>query len=176
MERTSIDVKDFTTRIAHLFDNEWLLLTSGDYSAGKFNAMTISWGSMGFIWGRPFTQVVVRPSRHTFGFINQYDTFTLCAFGAEYKKALGLLGSKSGRDGDKIAESGLTPQAAVVAAAPAYAQAKLVIECRKLYWQDMDPSHFLLPEIDENYGGTDYHRIFFGEILHISGTAEYQPR
>jgi flavin reductase (DIM6/NTAB) family NADH-FMN oxidoreductase RutF len=89
-------------------------------------------------------------------------------------EALKLLGTKSGRDGDKIAESGLTPCAATTVAAPAFAQAELVIECRKMYWQDMDPTHFLDAGIAENYAAKDYHRIYWGEIVAVTGTDAFQ--
>jgi flavin reductase (DIM6/NTAB) family NADH-FMN oxidoreductase RutF len=133
--------------------------------------MTVSWGSLGVIWNKPFAQVVVRPQRYTFQFLEQYPTFTLCAFPRQFRKALSLLGSRSGRDGDKIAASGLTPIPAAVAAAPLYAEASLAIECRTLYWQDLDPAHFLDPAIQANYPHNDYHRAFFGEILAVSAAS-----
>jgi len=151
----------------HLWDNQWLVLTSGDYAAGHFNAMTVAWGSLGMMWNKPFAQVVVRPTRFTYEFMEQYDTFTLCAFPESYRKALQILGTRSGRDGDKIAASGLTPISSSLAAAPAFAEAALVLECRKIYWQDLEPSHFLDAKIERNYPKHDYHRIYFGEILAI---------
>lgn len=174
MERSPISIDHFTTQVHDLFDARWLLLTSGDFSQKQFNSMTISWGSLGVMWNRPFAQVVVRPVRYTFEFIERFDSFTLCAFPKSYRKALSLLGSKSGRDGDKIAEAGLTPTAARVVSAPAFAEAELVIECRKIYWQDFDPSHFLDAQIDQNYPQKDYHRIYYGEIVAIEGAAVYQ--
>jgi hypothetical protein len=42
-----------------------------------------------------------------------------------------------------------------------------------MYWQDIDPSHFLDPVIDRNYPEKDYHRIFYGEILAVTGTEHY---
>jgi flavin reductase (DIM6/NTAB) family NADH-FMN oxidoreductase RutF len=108
--------------------------------------------------------------------MEKYPTFTLCAFPQEYHKALNLLGSRSGRDGDKITEAGLTPMAATVVAAPAYAEAELVIECQKMFWSDFDPKNFLDPEIDRNYPTHDYHRSYFGQILAINGTEKFVAR
>ncbi len=125
------------------------------------------------MWNKPFAQVVVRPTRYTRQFMDQYDTFTLCAFPERYRKALKLLGSKSGRDGDKIAESGLTPIAASKVAAPAFAEAELIIECRKIYWDDFKPEHFLDHKIHANYPIKDYHRVYFGEIVAILGDGRY---
>ena len=80
-----IPVDDFQTRCHHLWDSHWLLLTAGDLDAGRFNMMTVAWGSFGTMWHRPFAQVVVRPTRHTFGLIEEHDTFTLCAFPARLR-------------------------------------------------------------------------------------------
>ena len=154
-------------RIFHLWDKQWLLLTAGDFARNDFNTMTVAWGSFGIMWNKPFVQVVVRPTRYTFEFMEKYETFTLCAFPRQFKKALSLLGSRSGRDSDKIADSGLTPMAAVNIAAPAFAEASIIIECRKLYWQDFEPQHFLDVSIEKNYPQKDYHRVYYGEVLAI---------
>lgn len=41
----------FTTDIFSEFDQVWALVTAG--TPDNFNTMTISWGGMGTIWGRP---------------------------------------------------------------------------------------------------------------------------
>ena len=117
------------------------------------------------MWGKPFSQVVVRPTRYTFEFMQKYATFTLCAFPAEYKKALSLLGSRPGRDGDKIGQAGVTPTASQTVASPGFAEASLILECNKIYWQDFDPDKFLSTQIEKNYPRKDYHRVYFGEIV-----------
>ncbi|MDD3179651.1 MAG: flavin reductase [Opitutaceae bacterium] len=174
MNRKSIPVDDLGTRFHHLWNSQWFLLTAGDFTTRDFNTMTVSWGSLGVMWNRPVAQVVVRPVRHTFGFLERHATFTLCAFPERYHEALVLLGSKSGYDGDKIAESGLTPQGASVVAAPVFAEAELVLECRKIYSDDFNPARFLDPSIASNYPNKDYHRIYFGEIVAIAGTDKYR--
>jgi len=165
MSLKPVAVGDFAPHIFNLFDNQWLLLACGDFSKKHFNVMTISWGSMGTIWDRPFVQVVVRPTRYTFEFMNQYDSFTLSAFGESHRDALNLLGSRSGRDGDKIGASGLTPVASQKVASPSFAEAELTLECRKLFWQDIDHAHFVDAGIEEHYPRKDYHRMFFGEVI-----------
>ena len=172
--RTAIDPAALTVKPHDLFANRWLLLTAGDFKSGRYNAMTIAWGSIGTIWNKPFVQVVVRPQRHTRKFMDESGSFTVCAFRPAYRSALQLLGSRSGRDGNKIAESGLTPVAATVVGAPVFAEADLAIECRKIYWQDMDPGGFASPAVAANYPAKDYHRIYFGEIAAIGGTGEYR--
>jgi len=173
MTRQPIPFDDLLVRPHHLWGRQSLLLTAGDFAAGQYNCMTVGWGSLGTMWGRPFAQIVVRPHRYTYGFLERYGTFTLCAFSERYRKALNLLGSKSGRDGDKIAEAGLTPIASTQVAAPGFAEAGLILECRKIYWADLDPTHFLDPSIEKNYPQHDYHRIYFGEILVVLGETSY---
>jgi len=170
----SIPFNEFNTNIFKLWDKEWFLLTGGDYEQGKYNTMTVSWGYFGIMWNKPTAVVVVRPVRHTFQFIDKYDSFTLTAFSSQYHQALKLLGTISGRDGDKITKSGLTIQPAVSVAAPTFKEAELVVECRKVYWDDYKPEHFLDPGIEKNYPHKDYHRIYYGEILNIRGTEKFR--
>jgi flavin reductase (DIM6/NTAB) family NADH-FMN oxidoreductase RutF len=85
-----------------------------------------------------------------------------------------LLGTKSGRDGDKVAESGLTPAASSKVLSPCFAEAKLVIECRKIYLDNLKPEFFQDPTIEANYPTKDYHRFYLGEVVAISGTKEFR--
>ncbi len=151
----------------------WLLLTAGEYRAGGFNAMTVSWGALGVIWHRPFAMVVVRPQRYTREFMDRCETFSLCAFGPEQRAALQMLGTLSGRDSDKLARSGLTPVALSTIACPGFAEARLILECRKMYFDDLEPGHFLAEHVAPHYHG-DYHRMYFGEVLAASGTREFR--
>lgn len=176
MKRVDIDSANLDLSVYEIWNSGWFVLTSGDFQSGQYNSMTVSWGSFGCLWNLPVAMVVVRPSRFTFEFINRYDTFTLCAFPNQYRDALNLLGSQSGRNGDKIQASGLTPCAARRAAAPVYEQAELVLECRKLYWQDLTPENFLDQRIHKHYPEKDYHRMLLGEILAISGDPEKYTR
>ncbi|MCG8698822.1 MAG: flavin reductase family protein, partial [Bacteroidales bacterium] len=47
-------------------------------------------------------------------------------------------------------------------------KARLFLECKKIYADDLKPDLFLLPNIDDEiYPKKDYHRMFIGEILSI---------
>jgi len=155
MTRQSVPVDVLCLKPHHLWDKQWLLLTSGDFKAGRFNAMTVGWGSLGTMWGQPFVQVVVRWSRYTYEFMEQYDTFTLCAFSEQHRDALNLLGTR--------------------VAAPGFAEAELILECLKIYWDDMKASHFLDPQIEDKYPKKDYHRIYYGKIVAVHAEARYTP-
>ena len=166
-----IDAVALKLNVTDIWTTTWFLLTAGDRE--KFNAMTIGWGSMGVMWKKPFIQVVVRPGRHTLNYLESYPTFTVCAFPRDYRKALTLLGTTSGRDSDKIKESGLTVIESKKVDAPSYKEAELILECKKMYWQDMDPEHFVDPDIAKNYQKQDFHRIYFGEIVGISADERF---
>jgi flavin reductase (DIM6/NTAB) family NADH-FMN oxidoreductase RutF len=173
MTKIEIPPMDLALRPFQQWDKGWFALAAGDFSARKFNAMTVSWGSLGIMWNRPFAQVVVRPTRFTHRFTEEYDSFTLCALPEKYRKALNILGGKSGRDGDKIALAGLTAVASQLVASPAFAEAELVFECRKIYRAKIDPAGFQDPAIDGNYSGGDYHQMYFGQVLRIFGDKKY---
>ena len=158
-----IDVTRLSVDAVDLWMNRWLLLTAGTYD--DCNMMTVAWGSIGCMWSKPFAQVVVRPQRHTRKYMDQLDSFTLCAFPEKYRKDLQTLGTLSGRDGDKLSRTGLTLTASRSVSAPSYNEANLILECRIIYCQDMDPGGFIDKTIQDNYPEDDYHRIYYGEIL-----------
>lgn len=170
----TIKAHDLKLKITDLWSRQWLVLTAGTIQ--NFNSMTIGWGSVGVMWGKPFIQVVVRPTRYTFEFMEKYPSFTVCAFPENYRHAVKLLGTRSGRDSNKIKDSGLTVLKSDSIDAPAYKEAELILECRKMYWQDMDPGNFLDDDIDNNYPKKDYHRIYFGEIVNIRGESSFSAR
>ena len=104
--------------------------------------------------------------RYTLEFLEREGTYSLCFFDPEYRPALNLCGSKSGRDVDKDKETGLTP--CFDQAAPYYQEARLVLICRKLYKQDLAEESFLDREIFERcYPSRDLHRMFIGEIVTV---------
>ena len=110
------------------FDKQWALLTAGDET--NFNTMTISWGSLGTLWGKPIATTYVRESRYTREFMDNNDYFTVSFYPEEYKDVLGVMGSKSGRDMDKMNDSGLTPEA--VANTMTFKEAEMTLVCKKL--------------------------------------------
>ena len=146
-----------------LINKDWMLITAGD--AEKHNTMTASWGGVGELWGKYVSTIYIRPQLYTLEFVEQEEYYSLCFFGPEYRQALSLCGSKSGRDVDKDAATGLTP--CFDQAAPYYEQARLVFLCRKLYRQDMEKSAFLDKGLLEKWYDNDLHRMFIGEIVKV---------
>ena len=165
----SINPNQFNTNIFKLWKKDWLLLTAGDFAKKDYNCMTIAWGSMGIMWNKPFIQVVVRPQRYTLEFMEKFNDFTVCAFPKKYRNDLILLGSKSGRDVDKLTRTNLNPIASELVESPSYKEAELIFECRKMFASNMKEENFLDPKIIENYPSKDFHRVYFGEIVNIKG-------
>lgn len=148
-----------------MIGKEWFLISAG--AEESFNMMTASWGTIGVFWNKPISICFVRPTRHTFNFMEESDVYTLSFLGPENKKVHGVCGSKSGRDTDKIKDTGLKP-VITEHGSIAYEQARLVLECKKIYFDDLKPVFFLPDNIDkEFYPEMDYHRMYFGEILNV---------
>ncbi len=162
-----LDITHIELEAVDLWKNQWLLLTAGNME--NYNMMTVAWGSIGCMWNKAFVQIVVRPQRHTWNFTEKYDHFTLCAFPKEFRKDMNFLGTVSGRDRDKLAETKLHAIASTKVEAPSYAEASLILECKKMYRQQMDPAGFMDPSIQKKYPINDYHTIYFGEIVAALG-------
>ena len=100
-------IKDLTENFFEAIGKEWMLVTSG--SKEKFNTMTASWGGIGFLWNKAVAFIFIRPERYTYEFIEKNDMLTLSFLGSGNRSIYNICGSKSGRDTDKIKESGLLP-------------------------------------------------------------------
>ena len=173
MRRDNIPLDDLLLPSFSVWGNQWFLLTAGENAPEKFNSMTVSWGAFGRIWEHPLAIVVVRPQRWTLRFMEKYNTFSLCAFPQQYHETLNMLGSRSGRNTSKMADCGLTPIPLTQIACPGFAEAELILECKKTYFDDLRPEHFLADYIAPHYTG-DYHRMYLGEVVAASGVAQYR--
>ncbi|MFW6189019.1 MAG: flavin reductase family protein [Planctomycetota bacterium] len=148
-----------------------LLLTSVG-ADGRPNVMTIGWGNPGIIWGRPIFTVYVRPSRYTFGNIQQTGQFAVCVPTADMGDECMLCGSKSGRDTDKFAEAGLTAAEAQTVDAPLIEQCLRFYECRVVSVGDVVDAAVDAEIRKGCYPEGDFHRIYFGRVLRASERVE----
>jgi flavin reductase (DIM6/NTAB) family NADH-FMN oxidoreductase RutF len=147
-----------------LLDKQWMLILAGEKE--KHNSMTASWGGFGILWNKPVAFIFIRPQRYTLGFVEQNDFFTLNFFEERWRDALHLCGSKSGREIDKTKAAGLS--VANLQNTIAFNEARLVIECRKLYIDDFKPENFLDKGIvEKHYPKSDFHRLFIAEITAV---------
>lgn len=145
------------------FNRQWALVTAG--TAEHYNTMTISWGGLGTLWGRPVATVYVRPDRYTYEFMEQSDYFAVSFFPEAYRPALELLGTRSGRDGDKVAAAGLTP--VCLPQSVTFREAETTLLCRKLYWQDLDPARVPAEVLRQCYSRAPLHRMYIGEVVEL---------
>lgn len=156
---------EITGNVFDLIGDKWMLITAG--TPDSFNTMTASWGMMGVLWGKPVATCFVRPQRYTFGFIDKAPVYTLSFYGEEYRKQLQICGTKSGRDIDKVKETGFTP-AFTGTGAPYFQEASLVLVVRKLYTDWLEPENFIdTSNIDKWYPTKDFHKIFVGEVTEV---------
>lgn len=144
-----------------------LLTTAAD---GKVNTMTIGWGTLGIQWKKPIFIAFVRQSRYTKELLDKNPEFTVNIPYGEYDKSvLGICGTRSGRDIDKIRELGLTPEASETVSVPGIWQFPLTLECKVIYRQEQDPAAIseentarYYPKEDGQSG--DYHTAYYGEV------------
>ena len=125
------------------------------------------------MWGRPFAQVVVRPQRYTFEFMEKYPTFTLCGFPPDFRPDLQLLGSLSGRDTEKSIQAHLTPTARPESGCAGFCRGDPGYRMQKDVLAGYGPRQFYRPNLDKNYPRQDYHRIYYGEIVAVFGDSAY---
>lgn len=148
-----------------LIGTDWALVTSG--SKESFNTMTVSWGGVGIMWGKPSAFTFIRPQRYTFDFMEKNEYYTMSFFDEKYRKALQFCGSKSGRDYDKVKETGLTP-AFTEDGVPYFEEAKLVLVCKKAYSQFLTEDSFEdKANVSKWYGQKDFHKMYISEIQSI---------
>lgn len=156
-----ISVYDLTYNVFNEINKNWMLITAKKPD-GSVNTMTASWGMMGEIWGREAVAVYIRQSRFTKEFVDAQDFFTISLFEG-HKKELGILGSKSGRDGDKIAEAGFTVEE--VEDQPAFKESKCVLICKKMYQDDIRLEDMSKTVKDVFYKDNDYHTMYIAEVI-----------
>jgi flavin reductase (DIM6/NTAB) family NADH-FMN oxidoreductase RutF len=171
MNRRSVPYTFLFAETMDQLDGEGLLLAATKPD-GQTNVMTIGWGTIGIIWGRPIFTVLVRPSRYTYQFIEASGEFTVNVPSGAMTDFVRFCGSRSGRDHDKLArfEISVTPgqhvRAITIDGCP------LAYECRVVQKNDILPAT-LDPRIQSTYYPRgDLHRVYYGEILGVFASTE----
>ena len=163
-EWKKIEITDVKNPVT-LFHKDWMALAAGNKDA--MNAMTIGWGSIGELWQKPVVTVYVAPERHTNGFLEKSDYFTVTAFPESKREALTYIGSHSGRDGDKLKVAGLTPEFTTLGN-PVFKEGSLTIECKIIYKDTFKPE-FMKGAPVEFYKNRKLspHVIYVGEVVNV---------
>ena len=144
-------------------NNEWALVTAGDKK--KFNSMTISWGGFGVLWFKNVITIYLRPQRYTLEFLNKNDIFTVSFFDEKYKKDLGILGGKSGRDCDKLSLTNLTPK--FLKQGVTYNEASKTYVLKKIYQNQFNEKNIPNEIKEKFYNGEQPHIMIIGEIVEV---------
>lgn len=163
MNYKKINPNEFELKPFKEIGKDWILISAK--KEDQVNTMTASWAGIGLLWEKNVVTVYLRPQRYTKEFIDGSDYFTITMFDG-HKKELAVLGSKSGRDGDKISEVGFDIE--YVDEQPTFKQGKCVIICKKLYCGKIHEENFINVDfIDKVYPNKDFHYIYVGEVVSI---------
>lgn len=171
--KKKIEIFDYANDIMKVLENGVLLTTKVE---DKVNSMTIGWGTLGIVWGKPTFITLVRENRFTKHQLEKNPEFTInIPYGDFDKKILGVCGTKSGRDCDKIKELNLTLETPEIISVPAIKEFPLTLECRASYKQKQDmlaiakenKKKFYPQDVDSFFHGSnkDLHTAYYGEIV-----------
>jgi flavin reductase (DIM6/NTAB) family NADH-FMN oxidoreductase RutF len=161
MSFTTINPEEISENALKLIGKDWMLVSAGNSNSN--NCMTASWGGIGVLWFKPVVYVFIRPQRYTKEFIEKNDYFTLSFFEESYRPALNFCGKNSGKTINKAKECGLdileTTHGSI-----AYKQAKLILECKKMYAQPFNKESFIDKSPLHHYEQGDFHIMYIAEI------------
>jgi flavin reductase (DIM6/NTAB) family NADH-FMN oxidoreductase RutF len=161
-----ISWEELNDNAIRMIGHDWMLVAAGNVDEG-YNMMTASWGTLGWLWQKPVSFIFVRPQRYTFQFTEKEDYYTISFFEEEHKDILKLMGTVSGRDFDKIKDSGLTAFSTDNSSV-GFNEASIVIECKKLYATVIDENDFVDKKlVGDVYPQKDFHTMYVGEIVNV---------
>ena len=156
-----ISAEDMNDNVFTLVGNDFFAATAG--KKDHYNSMTASGGGFGVLFKKPVSWCVFRSDRYTLEMIQKEQTYTLSYFPDDYREQMMFLGSKSGRDSDKMKEAELisieTPSQNM-----SFEKARLIFECKLMQITTPDPDDFYSQEardyINEAYKKSSDHRKF----------------
>ena len=168
-----INVFDYSSHILQALATGILLTTS---DGQRVNTMTIGWGMLGIDWSLPVFISYVRTSRLSYEYLLANPQFSVnVPVGKIDRRILGIAGTKSGREMDKISALGLHLEEAELISVPGIRELPLTLECNVIYRQAQDPAAIpqKLRDAFHPADGTDlskalnrtYHTAFYGQIV-----------
>ena len=165
----TISPEEFSGNVFNLVGKDFTVITAGDETL--YNSMTAGWGGLGILFNKPTTWCFLRANRYTLELIQQEQKYTMSYFPDEYKDQVLFLGSKSGKDTDKMKETTLT-HVQTPSGSISFKEAKIIIECKLIEISTVTPEDYYTEEgknfISDAYKEVgDYHKLVFGEITNI---------
>lgn len=164
MKKNKIGAFDVVGDTMACLGSHGALLIAG---AEPVNPMTIGWGTIGIVWGKPVFAVLVRPSRYTHELMEKAKAFSVNIPPQSMGDVCMFCGSKSGRDVDKVAETGITIQPGRSLEVPTIADCPIHYECRILHKNQVDRTALVEDVMGTAYRSGDFHTIYWGEIVGV---------
>ena len=118
---------------------------------GKNNLITIAWKSIGNLWGIPVITIAVKPSRYSHKLLSTGLNEFSINFGGVIDSIMGICGSFSGRNVDKVEKAGVNLIMGKRAKIPYIEGAQYAYLCKIIH--------------TAGSGSITDHTLFFGEIL-----------
>ena len=169
MNLTEVEyTRNLDATLRQMAETGLLLSSMAPEQPPKPNVMTIGWGNVGILWGRPVFTVYVRPSRFTFGCIEASDEFVVSVPTEQMRDVCMEAGSLSGRDVDKFARLGLTALEAAKVGAPLIGECVRHYECRVIHCNDVVDAEIDPAARADFYPEGNLHRIYYGQILRVT--------
>jgi flavin reductase (DIM6/NTAB) family NADH-FMN oxidoreductase RutF len=164
-----ISPEEICDNVFTLVGKDFTVITAG--KEDHYNSMTASGGGLELLFMRPTTWCILRADRYTLEMIQEEGTYTLSYFPNEYKEQILFLGSKSGRDSEKMKEVELT-SIQTPSGDMSFKEVRLIIECKLTALTTANPNDFYTQEtrdyINEAYQEAHvYRKLAFGEITHV---------
>ncbi|WP_234122609.1 flavin reductase [Clostridium hydrogenum] len=164
-----ISPEDICDNVFTLVGKDLYAVTAGNEDNN--NSMVGSGGGFGLLLKKPTTWCFFRADRYTLELIQKDQTYTLSYFPNEYKEQMLFLGSKSGRDSEKMKEVELT-SVETPNGNMSFKEARLILECKLTAITTANPNDFYTQEdkdfINEAYKEANvYRKLVFGEITHV---------
>ena len=157
-------------------DNVFTLVGKDFYAitAGKeehYNSMIGSGGGLGMLFKKSTVWILLRADRYTLELIQKEQAYTISYFPDECREQMLFLGSKSGKNGEKMKEVELT-SLQTPSGNMSFEEARLIIECKLTQVTTPSPYDFYAQEAKDYISGAykdanDYRKYVFGEITHI---------
>ncbi len=156
-----VDLNIVISEIRERLNKPGLLLGTGE----NCNPMTIGWGSIGIMWNKPVFTLMVRPVRHSFSLLERNGDFTINIPTENMRKEMGICGSQSGRDTDKLKECNFTTGKSQAISVPYIKECPIHLECRTIFKNDVIAGSLDKELIELYYPHADLHRFYYGEII-----------
>lgn len=164
-----IAVEEISDNVFKLVGKDFFVITAG--KEGNYNSMIGSGGGLGVLFKKPTTWCIIRADRHTLEIMEKERTYTLSYFPDECREQMLFLGSKSGRDSEKMKEVRLT-SVQTPSGDMSFREARLIFECKLTELTTPKPDDFCTQEardyVNEAYKEENHYRKYvFGEIIRV---------